>query len=112
MKTTSNRPVLLLSAALAAWLSASAALPAGGPPAKKYALLVGCTEYKNYPQLEQLYGPANDVPMFARLLTTRFGFDPKNVQCLVGWPADEAKRPTCKNVAAAAPKKRPAASKR
>jgi hypothetical protein len=63
----------------------------------KYALLVGCSKY----QLEgipDLYGPANDVPLFAELLEKDFAFAKKNISCLVGWPADESARPTHDNI--------------
>ena len=36
------------------------------PPAR-LALLVGCTKYQ-HPRIPELYGPANDVPLFAKLL--------------------------------------------
>src|SRR5262245_15957351 len=41
---------------------------------KKYALLVGCTDYDILPESLHLWGPANDVPLMADLLEAHFGF--------------------------------------
>jgi hypothetical protein len=87
---------LLLSAGL---LTLGAAAPAHAQ-GKKLALLVGCTQYPNA-NLRELWGPAHDVRLWARLLTTRFGFADKDVTRLVGWPDDPKKRPTYANIAAA-----------
>lgn len=66
------------------------------------ALLIGCTEYPSLPRRMWLQGPANDVELFTRLLTSdRFGFDPKSITALAGWPKDESKRPTHANIASA-----------
>jgi hypothetical protein len=67
---------------------------------KKYALLVGCTSYPNNPGLRQLDGPANDVPLWAKLLTDSkgFAFPVENVAQLVGWPDHPKKRPTYANI--------------
>jgi hypothetical protein len=67
---------------------------------KKYALLVGCTYYEILPENLQLWGPGNDIPLMARLLTEEFGFDRTNVKQLVGWPKDPKGRPTYTNIAA------------
>src|SRR5947207_636017 len=40
---------------------------------KRLALLVGCTKYQ-HPDITELYGPANDVALFADLLRSQFGF--------------------------------------
>jgi hypothetical protein len=81
---------------LAPW----AALAADQPDLKKYALLVGCTKYPERPQLPTLRGPANDVPMWALLLTDPKGFDfpAANVTQLAGWPAQPEQRPTYDNI--------------
>jgi hypothetical protein len=68
---------------------------------KDLALLVGCTRYPNYPGVRELFGPANDIPKWATLLTDPQGFAfPKNgVIELVGWSdTDEATRPTYANI--------------
>jgi hypothetical protein len=67
---------------------------------KKYALLIGCTEYESLPENLWLWGPGNDIPLMAKLLTEEFGFDPANVKQLVGWPKDPKARPTYANIAA------------
>src|SRR5438045_2308814 len=46
--------------------------------AKKYALLVGCTEYP-IAKLSALAGPANDAALMADLLTKHFGFAEANI---------------------------------
>lgn len=68
--------------------------------ATQYALLVGCTKYPHNPRIPELWGPANDVPAFAKLLHQRFGFPTANIQQLVGWPDDPDQRPTCANITA------------
>jgi len=68
---------------------------------QRYALLVGCTEYRNCDRIPELWGPANDVPMFAELLATVFGFDLQNMTQLTGWPDEESSRPTHDNIVAA-----------
>ncbi len=69
-------------------------------PETSFALLVGCTEYPNCPRLRELYGPVNDVPMWASLLTdpNGFAFPKENVTQLVGWPKEDANRPTYSNI--------------
>lgn len=81
-----------------ALLLVSAAPAAAGPP--NLALLVGCTKYPNNRDLIELWGPANDVPMWADLLTDAdgFAFPKENVTRLTGWPADAARRPTRANI--------------
>jgi hypothetical protein len=73
---------------------------AQGDNAKKFALLVGCTYYEHIPENLHLWGPANDIPLMAKMLTEEFGFDPANVKQLVGWPKDPKARPTYANIAA------------
>src|SRR5262245_25522374 len=68
---------------------------------KRYALLVGCTKYPYCDRVRELYGPNNDIPTFSKLLETKFGFDRKNIQTLVGWPGDAAARPAHDNITAA-----------
>lgn len=70
------------------------------PAAPSLALLVGCTQYPNHPKLRELYGPGNDVPMWAALLTDPhgFAFAKDNVTQLVGWPDAPARRPTSANI--------------
>ncbi|WP_153556717.1 caspase family protein [Roseimaritima sediminicola] len=70
------------------------------PTAMRHALLIGCTQYPNSPQIPELWGPANDVPAFAKLLQERFGFAENNIRQLVGWPESAARRPTYANIAA------------
>ncbi|WP_442510606.1 caspase family protein [Novipirellula sp. SH528] len=67
----------------------------------QHALLIGCTQYPNNSRIPELWGPANDVPAFANLLTQRFGFSPANIQQLVGWNDDVATRPTYTNIKSA-----------
>jgi hypothetical protein len=74
------------------------AADSAGP--RKYALLVGCTEYPNAAAIPELWGPVNDVPMFVELLAGH-GFAEADVQRLVGWPKDPAERPTRANIVAA-----------
>jgi hypothetical protein len=79
-----------------------AALPDGDvPPTQKHALLVGCTSYPDAPNIPELWGPANDVPAVAGLLTERFDFPAKNIRRLVGWADDTTSRPTYANIVAA-----------
>jgi hypothetical protein len=70
-------------------------------PIKKYALLVGCTEYVNVRNVPKLDGPANDVPLFAGVLKESFGFADADITCLVGWPDDAKARPSYANICAA-----------
>jgi len=85
-------------------LTALACLAATGVNAaepRDLALLVGCTKYPNQPGVRELFGPANDIPKWATLLTDPQGFAfPKNgVIELVGWSdTDEATRPTYANI--------------
>jgi hypothetical protein len=111
MKATNRRlPAFahLLIAITALWgLGARWAAGAETPPGipgradKNYALLVGCTQYRYCTKVRELFGPRNDVPMFARLLEQQFGFDRDRMQILVDWPEDEAARPTFDNIVAA-----------
>ena len=79
------------------------AMPIQAQSPKAMALLVGCTTYTEHPTFKDLplEGPGNDVPLFERLLCERFGFDPKNITRLVGWPDEPEKRPTYGNIKAA-----------
>ena len=63
------------------WLLALQA-PAQQQPVKRYALLVGCTLYPKA-GINELYGPANDVKLWAGLLE-KFGFPPDHVTTLSG----------------------------
>jgi hypothetical protein len=103
MSAPASRRALLRAAAVVCCLAALAPpAPAqvAGPP-RRLGLLVGCTEYPNVPAVSPLTGPGNDVPLIARLLTEDFGFKDEEITRLVGWPADESKRPTARNIAAA-----------
>ena len=62
-----------------------------------FALLVGCTDYQ-LSGIPDLWGPANDIPVWAKILVNRFGFPAANVRSLVGWPEDAGKRPTYANI--------------
>ena len=73
-----------------------ASLGASEPP-KQYALLVGCTEYQSK-TIPELWGPANDVPAWAKLLTEQFGFAEASVTQLIGTPKDPSKVPTRANI--------------
>lgn len=72
---------------------------------EKHALLVGCTSYPNGKEIPELFGPANDIPLWHKLLTSPspggFAFPTQNVQLLLGWPQDTTLRPTRDNIAAA-----------
>lgn len=70
----------------------------GSEPAKRHALLVGCTTYVHCQNISPLHGPLNDVPAMSRLLSTRFGFPEANIRRLLGWPTAEADRPTYANI--------------
>lgn len=74
---------------------------AGEVAPHRYALLVGCTKYPYCKRIRELNGPRNDVPLMARVLTERFGFEDKNIVRLVGWPDEPAKQPTHDNIVAA-----------
>ena len=74
------------------------------PTGQRQALLVGCTKYVNCQTIPELWGPANDVPLMARLLTDPqhgFGFAAGDVESLVGWPDDPTRRPIHANITAA-----------
>lgn len=63
------------------------------------ALLVGCTRYPFLARDRWLEGPANDVELLKRLLTDgALGPPPDSLRVLVGWPEDEAERPTRGNI--------------
>jgi hypothetical protein len=85
---------------LAVLLLAPAVAAADEAAVNKYALLVGCTKYPERPQLPTLRGPANDVPMWGRVLTdpNGFAFPAANVTQLVGWPDQPRQRPTYDNI--------------
>lgn len=71
---------------------------ADDPAPQRHALLVGCTKYPYCKRVKELHGPLNDVPLFSRVLTERFGFEEKNIVRLLGWPEDPAQRPTHQNI--------------
>lgn len=102
-----NRALWLqvVAALLCAFSLGSAARAEPSAPAgevvERYALLVGCTEYRNCNRIPELWGPANDVPMFGDMLATLFGFAPEHITQLVGWPDDESLRPTHANIVSA-----------
>lgn len=68
--------------------------------APKYALLIGCTAYQHCKGCPELTGPHNDIPLLARVLTERFGYDEAHITRLVGWPDEPEKRPTYQNIVA------------
>jgi hypothetical protein len=68
------------------------------PDAPRYALLVGCTKYPECSTIPELWGPANDIPVIAQLLSEKFAIPRPHIQCLVGWPDDPRARPTCGNI--------------
>src|SRR5205085_11772684 len=72
--------------------------PAG--TAKRLALLVGCTKYR-HPEIPELFGPANDVKLFADMLREHFGYEDGEITRLAGWPDDAHQRPTFANIVAA-----------
>ncbi|MDB5389373.1 MAG: Caspase domain protein, partial [Planctomycetaceae bacterium] len=57
-------------------------------PAEKVALLIGCSKYSKFPYLSSA-GPANDVALWAKLLTERFEFSPQDITILSD-PSDGA----------------------
>ncbi len=79
---------------------AGAVLAADAEPSK-HALIVGCTQYPYAKNLRDLYGPANDAPLWAKILTEPkgFAFPTANVKLLVGWPDRPEERPTYVNIA-------------
>ncbi len=64
------------------------------------ALLVGCTRY-DLPGVVELWGPANDIPLWRKTLVQEFGFSESNIDLLLGWPDEPARRPTRANIARA-----------
>ncbi len=71
---------------------------------EKLALLIGCTEYPHCTRIPELWGPANDVELYVRVLTDPargFGVAAEDVVRLVDWPEDPRGRPTQENIAAA-----------
>jgi hypothetical protein len=94
--------LLLAALALAAGLVTLALVGPPRPDAplvtpKRLALLVGCTKYQ-HPDITELYGPANDVALFADLLRSQFSFVDAEITQLAGWPDDGRKRPTYANI--------------
>lgn len=70
-----------------------------GPEGRRYALLVGVTDYPNLNPDLQLKGPANDVALMADVLErSPFSISSSNVTRLSGGPADPARRPTRSNI--------------
>lgn len=80
--------------------STSAREQASAPPAQ-YALLIGCTKYPYCPQAPELWGPANDIPVYAELLQHKFRIPLENIKILLGWSGDPTSRPTLANITAA-----------
>ncbi len=48
----------------------------------RHALLIGCTHYPNLDDKFQLKGPANDIPIFAKVLGDLYGFDKSQIVAL------------------------------
>ena len=65
------------------------------------ALLIGVTQYPALPKDRWLVGPAHDVALLQKLLTTRFDVDPAQIMTLAGWPAAAQLRPTRANIVGA-----------
>jgi hypothetical protein len=61
---------------------------------------VGCTEYL-LPGIVDLWGPANDIPLWRKTLEQQFGFPGSNIEILLGWPDEPALRPSRSNIARA-----------
>jgi hypothetical protein len=68
---------------------------------QQHVLLVGVTQYPYLPRDYWLNGPGNDVALLREVLITRFHVAPEHVTVLVGWPREEALRPTRANIARA-----------
>jgi len=95
----STRTVMVFTGILIAGLGMVVNVQAADPPqSEKRALLVGCTVYPHHKNFRRLNGPVNDVALWRRLLIGKFGFAPKNITELVGWPDDPAARPTHDNL--------------
>ncbi len=60
-----------------------ASTPAEPPPPRRWALLVGCTDYPRLPIGFRLRGPANDVALLRGVLCARLGFDEADIVSLV-----------------------------
>jgi hypothetical protein len=74
-------------------------LSAGRCAADDWALLVGASEYPNWPKERWLRGPTNDVELMRRcLLDKRHGFREDHITALCGWPTNAAARPTRANI--------------
>jgi hypothetical protein len=98
LRPTRGAALILCGAGLllfAGFLAMPPATAHGTP--RRLALLVGCTHYE-HPGVPELYGPANDVPLFANVLRSQFGFAEDDITQLVGWPSDERRRPTRANI--------------
>jgi hypothetical protein len=97
-----------LSIVVAGCLPALASPPQAepAPSVETYALLVGCTEYpelaKQFPDTYEasirLRGPANDVELMRHTLVHVLDVEEQRITVLIGWPDDEALRPTRKNI--------------
>lgn len=89
-------------AAMLSLIGAAAATAADDTPRQQHALLVGCTEYPYVERLPTLYGPAHDVGLWHKLLTspspTGFAVPGANVTRLAGWPDDARLRPSRENI--------------
>jgi hypothetical protein len=64
-------------------------------PAKRLALLIGCSKYDHLPEFASLRGPSNDVQLMSRMLRERFKFKGENIWDLV---EDTDNRPTRDNI--------------
>ena len=85
------------------WIFISLFLAGADGPAEggdRRALLVGCTRYE-LPSVPELWGPANDIPLWQKTLIEDFGFPEGQVTTLLGWPDDPERRPTIANIARA-----------
>jgi len=99
--TTGRRFLFILSSIL---FGSPGLLAGEQATVKKYALLVGCSEYQNdiLYGFNPLPGAANDVELWAQFLTDRIGlaFPPSNIIRLAGWPDQPALQPTYQNIVA------------
>jgi len=68
---------------------------------EKNALLVGCANYPAGLPIKSLRGPENDVALFERLLTYKFGFSAERIDKLTESQGASDQRPTRANIEAA-----------
>jgi hypothetical protein len=96
------RPVQLAPFLALLLLAAPSAAPSALAQGTRRALLIGCGEYpllaaadpERYAEEVQLAGPSGDVALMGEVLVEVLDFERANVRTLVGWPDDEALRPT------------------